>query len=79
MIALMVMVIKFSFWRAIDQQELLPSGTDEELENDIIEKISILSKGGGYIIAPEHILQSDVSPDRVLRFIELCRKHGKMS
>ena len=68
---------KFAFWGAIDQQDLLPNGTDEELENEIIEKISILGKGGGYMIAPAHILQNDVSPERVLKFIELCEKYGK--
>jgi uroporphyrinogen decarboxylase len=68
---------KFAFWGAIDQQDLLPNGTDEELENDIIEKITILGEGGGYMIAPAHIIQNDVTPDRVLRFIELCMKHGK--
>jgi uroporphyrinogen decarboxylase len=67
---------KFAFWGAIDQQDLLPNGTDEELEKDIIEKISILGKDGGYMIAPAHILQNDVSPERVLKFIELCKKHG---
>lgn len=67
---------KFAFWGAIDQQDLLPNGTDDELEKDIIEKISILGKGGGYMIAPAHIMQNDVSPDRVLKFIELCKKHG---
>ena len=67
---------KFAFWGAVDQQELLPNGTDEELERDIIEKISVLGKNGGYMIAPAHILQNDVSPERVLKFIELCKKHG---
>ena len=67
---------KFSFWGAIDQQELLPKGTDEELEKDIVEKINILGKDGGYMISPAHIIQNDVSPERVLKFIELCRKHG---
>jgi len=70
-------VDKFNFWGAVDQQDLLPNGTDEELERDIIEKINILGKGGGYMIAPAHILQNDVPPERVLRFIELCKKHGK--
>jgi uroporphyrinogen decarboxylase len=68
---------KFSFWGAIDQQDLLPKGTDEELEKDIIEKISILGEGGGYMISPAHIIQEDVSPERVLKFIELCKKHGE--
>jgi uroporphyrinogen decarboxylase len=67
---------RFAFWGAIDQQDLLPNGTDEELEKDIVEKITILGKDGGYMIAPAHILQSDVSPDRVLKFIELSRRHG---
>ncbi|HEY5511752.1 MAG TPA: uroporphyrinogen decarboxylase family protein [Prolixibacteraceae bacterium] len=67
---------KFAFWGAIDQQDLLPNGSDEELERDIIEKISILGKGGGYMIAPAHIIQHDISPERVLKFIELCKKHG---
>jgi uroporphyrinogen decarboxylase len=66
----------FAFWGAIDQQYLLPNGTDEELEADIKEKINVLGKGGGYMISPAHIIQNDVSPERVEKFIELCLKHG---
>jgi uroporphyrinogen decarboxylase len=69
---------KFSFWGAIDQQYLLPNGTNQELESDIAEKIRILGKGGGYMIAPAHIIQDDVSPERVSLFIELCKKHGRV-
>jgi uroporphyrinogen decarboxylase len=66
----------FAFWGAIDQQYLLPKGTDAELEADIQEKIATLGAGGGYMISPAHILQSDVSPERVETFIRLCLKHG---
>jgi uroporphyrinogen decarboxylase len=69
---------RFAFWGAIDQQDLLPNGSDEELEKDIIEKINILGKGGGYMISPAHILQNDVSPERVNKFIDLCLKHGSI-
>ena len=65
---------KFAFWGAIDQQDLLPNGTDQELESDITEKIAILGKGGGYMISPAHIIQADVSPERVMLFVELCKK-----
>lgn len=68
---------KFAFWGAIDQQYLLPRGSDEELEADIKEKCEILGKNGGYMIAPAHIMQSDISPERVKRFIELCKKYGR--
>ncbi|HAZ03299.1 MAG: hypothetical protein A2W90_21205 [Bacteroidetes bacterium GWF2_42_66] len=67
---------KFCFWGAIDQQDLLPNGSDEALERDIIEKITVLGKDGGYMIAPAHIIQNDVAPERVKKFIELCMKHG---
>ncbi|MFH1744264.1 MAG: uroporphyrinogen decarboxylase family protein [bacterium] len=67
---------KFIFWGAIDQQDLLPKGTDEELESDIREKIQLLGKNRGYMISPAHIIQADVSPQRVEKFIELCIKYG---
>lgn len=68
---------KIVFFGGIDQQDLLPNGTDEELENDIIEKIEILGKDRGYMIAPAHIIQRDVSPERVEKFIELAYQHGQ--
>ena len=55
----------------------MPKGTDEELEADILEKIKILGNNGGYMISPAHIIQPDVTPERVEKFIELCLKHGK--
>ena len=67
----------FAFWGAVDQQYLLPNGTDEELEADIKEKIEVLGEGGGYMISPAHIIQNDVSPERVEKFIELCLKNGE--
>ena len=68
----------FAFWGAIDQQYLMPNGTDEELEADIKERIEILGKGGGYMVAPAHIIQADVKPERVEKFIELCKKYGQI-
>ena len=65
------------FWGAIDQQDLLPRGSDEQLEADIREKVAVLGKGRGYMIAPAHIIQADVSPERVETFITLCKKHGR--
>jgi len=67
---------RFVFWGAIDQQDLLPRGTDGELEADIREKIAVLGAGGGYMISPAHIIQADVTPERVETFIDLCMKHG---
>lgn len=67
---------KFAFWGAIDQQYLLPRGTDSEVEADIKEKCEILGENGGYMIAPAHIMQSDISPERVKFFIDTCKKYS---
>lgn len=64
----------FAFWGAIDQQYLLPQGTDAEVEADIREKCEVLGKGGGYMIAPAHIMQPDVSPER-WSFSSKCAKN----
>lgn len=69
----------FAFWGAIDQQYLMPNGTDEELEADIKERIEILGKGGGYMVAPAHIIQADVKPERVEKFIELCKSTARFT
>jgi uroporphyrinogen decarboxylase len=69
---------KLCFFGGIDQQYLFPFGTDQELEDDVRTKIEILGEGGGYMIAPAHIIQSDVSPARIDYFLELCTKHGRI-
>jgi len=67
---------KIAFWGAIDQQELLPHGTSDQIERDVAEKIRILGKGGGYMVAPAHIIQADTSMENVEAFIAAVKKHG---
>jgi uroporphyrinogen decarboxylase len=65
-----------SFWGAIDQQYLLPRGTPEEIDADVKAKIEALGKGGGYMVAPAHILQGDTPVENVEAFIEAVKRHG---
>ena len=67
---------KLSFWGAIDQQHLLPMGTQEEIEKDVSEKIRILGAGGGYLCSPAHIVQSDTSLENMEFFIQAVKKYG---
>ena len=67
---------RLSFWGAIDQQNLLPFGTPEQIEADVAEKIQILGAGGGYMCSPAHIIQSDTSMASVEAFIAAAKKHG---
>jgi uroporphyrinogen decarboxylase len=67
---------KMSFWGAIDQQQLLPFGTPAQIEADIKAKIEVLGRGGGYMVAPAHIIQSDTPMENVEAFIAAVKKHG---
>lgn len=70
---------RLSFWGAIDQQQLLPFGTPGEIEADIKAKIEVLGRGGGYLAAPAHIIQSDAPMENVEAFINAVKKHGVYS
>ena len=65
-----------SFWGGIDQQYLLPRGTPKEIEADVKAKIEALGPGGGYMVAPAHILQGDTPVENVEAFIEAVKRHG---
>lgn len=67
---------KLSFFGAIDQQELLPKGTPAEIAADVQAKIEVLGEGGGYMIAPAHIIQADTSPENVEAFIAAAKEYG---
>ncbi len=47
-------------------QHLLPEGTPEEVRAEVRRRVGILGAGGGYILAPCHVLQTDVPTENVL-------------
>jgi uroporphyrinogen decarboxylase len=67
---------RMSFWGAIDQQKLLPFGTPAEIEADVKAKIAVLGRGGGYMVAPAHIIQADTPLENVEAFIAAVKRHG---
>jgi len=68
---------QLSFFGAIDQQHLLPNGTPEEIRADVKAKIRALGAGGGYMIAPVHIVQADTPPENVKAFIAAAKELGR--
>jgi uroporphyrinogen decarboxylase len=67
---------RICFFGGIDQQELLPSGNMSRIKDEIRERIAILGKGRGYLLAPAHILQPDVSVETVEGMITAAREFG---
>lgn len=68
---------RICFFGGIDQQSLLPSGDNWMIRNEIQRRIRILGKNRGYMLAPAHILQPDVSPGTVEVMINAVKEYGR--
>ncbi len=67
---------RVSFFGGIDQQDLLPSGHTENIRQEIKRRIDILGKDRGYLLAPAHILQADVSMETIETMIRAAHEFG---
>ena len=56
---------KIIFWGGVDEQQLLPFGTPEQVRKETLGLIQTLGKDGGFILAPGHCIQSDTPPENV--------------
>jgi uroporphyrinogen decarboxylase len=66
-----------TFHGGIDIQDVLPYGSEADIENEVIRRIQGLGKGGGYILAPAHNVQADVPPENLVSMYQAAIKHGK--
>ncbi len=53
------------FWGGIDTQQLLQSGSDEQIREEVRRLVEVLGRDGGYVLAPSHNLQSVVEPRKM--------------
>ena len=61
------------FFGGICVQELLPHGTTTQVKEEVLRRIAILAKGGGYILAPAHNIQADTPIENILAMFEAVR------
>jgi uroporphyrinogen decarboxylase len=54
------------FYGGVDTQELLPTGTPEEVEAETRRLVGILGRDGGYVLSAAHTLQEDVPAENVV-------------
>ncbi|MCL5770965.1 MAG: hypothetical protein M1479_01630 [Actinobacteria bacterium] len=71
---------KLSFLGGISTQKTLPFGTPLEVKNEIIERIKVLGKYGGYIISPSHEVTSDCKEENFLIMLKTFEEYrsGKL-
>ena len=61
---------RLSFHGGVSVQSTLPFGTPEEVEAEVRERIKVLGKSGGYILAPSHAVQAGTPPENIYTFLK---------
>jgi len=64
------------FHGAMDNQRTLPFGSREDVIREVRENLEILGKGGGYILAPCHNIQSITPVRNIVAMYEAGYKMG---
>ena len=68
-----------TFFGGISTQRLLPYQTPDGVEKECRRILGILSRNGGYILAPTHAAGEDTPPENYLAFLKVCQNQdGKV-
>jgi uroporphyrinogen decarboxylase len=59
-----------AFCGGIDVQSTLPFGTAEDVRQEVRDRISVLGRGGGYILDSTNFIQPDTVPQNVLAMFD---------
>jgi uroporphyrinogen decarboxylase len=67
---------RLCFWGGVDEQQVLPYGTPADVEAEVVRVLEELGPGGGFILAPAHNFQPDVSPQNITALYQAGRRWG---
>ncbi len=66
------------FWGGgVDTQHILPSGTPEQVKDDVKRNIDALAPGGGFVFSTIHNIQAEVPPQNIVAMIQALNEYGK--
>jgi uroporphyrinogen decarboxylase len=65
------------FWGGgVETQSVLPTGTPEQVRDDVRRNIEALAPGGGWVFNTVHNIQADVPPENVMAMWETLQEYG---
>lgn len=70
---------RLSFWGGISTQKLLPFATPEVVKETIIKTAKVMGNGGGYILAPTHVVTRDVPEENIEIMAEIFKRQKEFS
>ncbi len=67
-----------TFWGGgVDTQSTLNNGTPQAVKDEVKKVLDILAPGGGFVFAPVHNIQDDVSPENFWAMWDTLQEYGK--
>ncbi|MDR0495679.1 MAG: hypothetical protein LBG95_08665 [Treponema sp.] len=61
---------KIAFHGGVSVQSTLPFGSVEDVRREVRDRVSVMGKNGGYILAPSHAIQGGTPPENIAAFLE---------
>ena len=63
------------FWGGgVDTQNVLPFGKPEEVREQVLYRLDIFSKGGGYIFNTIHNIQANVPVENIVAMVDAVKE-----
>jgi uroporphyrinogen decarboxylase len=68
---------RLSFHGGVDEQHVLPFGSEQDVEQEVLRCLEAFAPGGGYILAPAHYVQADVPPANLVAMCNTVHQYGR--
>lgn len=66
------------FWGGgVETQHVLPTGTPQQVKEDVKRNIEALAPGGGFVFATVHNIQAEVPANNLVAMFEAIKEYGK--
>jgi uroporphyrinogen decarboxylase len=67
---------RLSFHGGVDEQHVLPFGSEEDVAREVRRCLRAFAPGGGYVLAPAHYVQADVPPANLVAMCRAVHEYG---
>ena len=64
---------RLCFSGGVDEQELLPKGTSQQVKEGVYSLLDVMAPGGGFFIGPTHNFQVDIPTENIVAMYEAAR------
>jgi uroporphyrinogen decarboxylase len=65
---------RLCFSGGVDEQELLPEGTPQEVRQAVFDLLDDMAIGGGFFLGPTHNFQADIPTDNIVAMYEAAKE-----